>query len=60
MLDYIITFFVLAIVAGLLGFGGLSSDFAGVAQLLTLVFVMLFIVSVVRRTATGSKNEPPL
>jgi uncharacterized membrane protein YtjA (UPF0391 family) len=43
MINYIVTFFVLAVAAAFLGFGGLAADFAGVAKILTLIFVILFI-----------------
>jgi uncharacterized membrane protein YtjA (UPF0391 family) len=55
MLNYIITFFILALISGLLGFGGMAADFAGVAQLLTFVFIILFLASVVDRAATDRK-----
>ena len=43
MLNYAVTFFVLAIVAAIFGFGGLAGTFASVAKLLALVFVLLFV-----------------
>jgi uncharacterized membrane protein YtjA (UPF0391 family) len=60
MLNYVVTFFILAVLAGIMGFGGLAADFAQIAKFLTLVFVLLFVVSLVRSLATGSKINPPL
>ncbi len=60
MLNYIITFFLLAVVAGFLGFGGLAADFAGIAQFLALVFVILFVASLFYGMMTGRKANPPL
>jgi uncharacterized membrane protein YtjA (UPF0391 family) len=47
MLNYVITFFLLAVLAGFLGFGGLAADFASIAQFLALVFVVLFVFSLI-------------
>ncbi len=58
MLNYIITFFLLAVLAAFLGFGGLSGAFASIAQLLAFVFVVLFLVSLIRHTASG--RTPPV
>ncbi len=60
MLNYIITFFILAVVAAFLGFGGLAADFAGIAKFLAMVFVVLFIASLVYSIITGRSANPPL
>ncbi len=60
MLNYVITFFLLAVVAAFLGFGGLAGTFSQIAQLLALVFVVLFLFSLIRHTASGRKDMPPL
>ncbi len=59
MLHYIVTFFILAVVAGLLGFGGLAADFAGIARFLAIIFVLLFMASLVYSLITGRKANPP-
>lgn len=53
MLNYVITFFVLAIIAAFFGFGGLAADFAGIAKFLALIFVILFICSLVAHIGSG-------
>ncbi len=60
MLNWIITFFLLAIVAGFFGFGGLAGSFAAVAKFLTAVFVVLFVVSLLYRMVTGKSSGAPL
>jgi uncharacterized membrane protein YtjA (UPF0391 family) len=47
MLYYALVFFVIALVAALLGFGGVAVAFAGIAKLLFVVFIVLFLVSLV-------------
>jgi uncharacterized membrane protein YtjA (UPF0391 family) len=60
MLSYVITFFVLAVAASILGFGGLASDFAEIARFLAAVFVVLFIASLLYSVITGRRANPPL
>ena len=47
MLYWSVFFLVVALVAGLLGFGGLAAASAGVARAIFSVFLLLFIVSFV-------------
>ena len=60
MLNYIITFFILAVLAAVLGFGGLAADFAGIARFLAGIFVILFLASLVYSLITGRRANPPL
>lgn len=60
MLGWAITFFLLAVVTGLLGFGGLAGTFAWAAELLFFAFVILFVLSLVSNLLTGRKSNPPL
>jgi len=60
MLNYIITFFILAIIAAIFGFGGLAADFAGIARFLAGLFVLLFIASLIYSVITGRNVNPPL
>lgn len=59
MLNYIITFFILAVIAALLGFGGLAADFADIARFLAVIFVVLFVASLVYSIVTGRRANPP-
>ena len=57
MINWIITFFILAILAAFFGFGGMAASFASVAKLLTVVFVVLFLGGLVYSLVSGRK--PP-
>jgi uncharacterized membrane protein YtjA (UPF0391 family) len=45
MLVWALVFFLLAVVSFILGFGGVALASAGVAKMLFLVFITLFVVS---------------
>lgn len=60
MLSWIVTFFILAVIAAVFGFGGLAGTFAGIAQFLTGLFVVLFIASLIYSLITGRSAHPPL
>lgn len=57
MLSWMITFFLLAVAAGILGFGGLAGTFASIAQFLAVLFVVLFVASLLYSAITG--RRPP-
>ena len=45
MLHYALVFLVIALIAAVLGFGGLAASAAGIAKLLFFVFVALALIS---------------
>ena len=47
MLRWALAFAILALIAGVLGFGGLAGDFASIAKILLFVFLVLFVVSLI-------------
>ncbi len=47
MLRWAILFAILALVAGVLGFGGLAGDFALIAKILLFLFLALFVIALV-------------
>ncbi|MBY6084073.1 MULTISPECIES: DUF1328 domain-containing protein [Ruegeria] len=53
MLSWALIFFALAIVAGIFGFGGIASASAGIAQILFVIFLVLFIGSLILRLIRG-------
>jgi uncharacterized membrane protein YtjA (UPF0391 family) len=57
MLQLALTFLVLALVAGLLGFTPIAASFAGVAHVLFVVFLILFLISAV---ASALRGHPPV
>jgi len=52
MLYYALVFLIIAIIAGLLGFGAIAFAAAGIAKLLFFVFLILFLLSLVRHMST--------
>ncbi len=54
MLGWSITFFLIAIVAGVLGLGSVAVLATDIAQLLFFVFIALFIVSAIVHLIRGS------
>ena len=49
MLNWSVTFFIIAIIAALLGFTGIAASAAGIAKILFGVFLILFVVSLLFR-----------
>ncbi len=47
MLRWAVAFAILAIIAAFFGFGTLAGDFGGLAKILALVFLVMFVISVV-------------
>lgn len=48
MLSYIITFFILAVISAFLGFRNLAGAFSQIAKILAVVFLGLFLFSLIR------------
>jgi uncharacterized membrane protein YtjA (UPF0391 family) len=59
MLHYTIIFFILAVVAGILGFGGLAGTFVEIAKFLAVLFVVLLVISLVYNLISGKRITPP-
>jgi len=45
MLSYAALFLIIALIAALLGFGGIAASAAGIAQVLFWLFLIIFVVS---------------
>jgi uncharacterized membrane protein YtjA (UPF0391 family) len=56
MLGWAFTFLVIAIIAAVFGFGGVAATASGIAQILFVVFLALFLVSLIVAMARG---RPP-
>lgn len=52
MLHYTLIFLVIALLAGVLGFGVIAGTAASIAKILFIVFLVLFIASLFRRSKT--------
>ena len=59
MLRLALFFFILALFAGLFGFGGMASSFAGVAEVLFFVFVVLFVLTLLANLISGKRTPLP-
>jgi uncharacterized membrane protein YtjA (UPF0391 family) len=51
MLYYALVFFLIALFAGVLGFGGIAIAAAGIAKILFYVFLFLFLLSLIGHVA---------
>jgi uncharacterized membrane protein YtjA (UPF0391 family) len=60
MLRWILTFLVLAILAGALGFTGIAGASIAIAQTLFYVFLILFVLSLIVHLARGSGPKADL
>ncbi len=52
MLGYTITFLLIAVIAGILGFGVVAGTAASIAKLFFIIFLVLFIASLLRGKRT--------
>jgi len=59
MLHWVIVFFLLAVAAAVFGFSGLAGSFAQVAQFLAILFVILFVASLLYSMVTGRRPPAP-
>ncbi|MEM6438631.1 MAG: DUF1328 domain-containing protein [Pseudomonadota bacterium] len=53
MLSWSIGFLIIALIAAVLGFGGIASASAGIAQILFFVFIALFVIALVANAVRG-------
>lgn len=61
MLSWALTFFVIAIIAAVFGFTGIAAGAASIAKLLFLIFLGLFLVSIiVHGVRAAGRGRPPL
>ena len=56
MLYSALTFLAVAIVDGIFGFGGIASASAGIAQILFVIFLVLFAVALILRAVRGASR----
>jgi uncharacterized membrane protein YtjA (UPF0391 family) len=50
MLGWALTFFIIALIAAALGFGGLAGTAASIGQFLFVVFLVLFVLTLISGT----------
>jgi len=56
MLNWALTFLIVALIAAVFGFGGVAMEAAWIAKVLFVVFLVLFLVSLL----TGAVRRPPV
>lgn len=59
MLYWALVFLVIAVVAGLLGFGSVASAATGIAKVLFFVFLIVFVIALVLGLMSGGRRGPP-
>jgi uncharacterized membrane protein YtjA (UPF0391 family) len=60
MLGWALTFFLLAVVAAVLGFGGLAGTLAWAAKWLFGAFIVLFVITLIANLVSGRRTPPPV
>ncbi len=60
MLNYMILFFILAVISAVFGFTDLAAGFAEIARLLAGLFIVLFAASLIYSLITGRRVNRPL
>ena len=55
MLSWVVTFLIIALIAGLLGFGGIAGTSIEIAKVIFVIAVILFLVSAVLGVVRGKR-----
>lgn len=58
MLRWAVIFFIIAIVAAALGYGGIAGSAAGIAETLFIIFIILFAITLVWHLISGRRPPP--
>jgi uncharacterized membrane protein YtjA (UPF0391 family) len=56
MMGWVVTFLVIALIAGLLGFGGIAGASIELAKIVFFIAIILFLLSAVFGMARGRRN----
>jgi len=59
MLSWSLAFFFLALIAAIFGFGGIAAGAAEIGQILFIMFLAIFVVSLVRGLSRRRPPGPP-
>jgi uncharacterized membrane protein YtjA (UPF0391 family) len=60
MLRWALGFFIVAIIAGIFGFGGIATGAADIARVCFFFFIVIFAVSLIWGLATGRRVRGPV
>jgi uncharacterized membrane protein YtjA (UPF0391 family) len=53
MLYWAVVFFIVAIIAGVLDFGGIAAEASSIAQILFYIFLVVFLISLIMHLTQG-------
>ena len=59
MLNWVVTFLVVALVAAVLGFGGIAGSAVDIAKMIFYVAIIFFVISAVIHLANGRSQPLP-
>jgi uncharacterized membrane protein YtjA (UPF0391 family) len=57
MLSWSLSFFIIAVIAAVFGFGEIAADATSIAKVLFFVFLILFVISLLSDLLRGRKNR---
>lgn len=57
MLNWTLTFLVISFIAAILGFGGIAGASAGVAKACFFIFIVLFVLSIIKSAVRNTTNQ---
>ncbi len=60
MLSWVITFLIIALIAAVLGFGGIAGAAVGIAKIIFFIAIILFLISLITGFARGGFRRTPL
>jgi uncharacterized membrane protein YtjA (UPF0391 family) len=60
LLRWALAFFIIAVIAGIFGFGGIAEGAADIARICFFFFIVVFIVSLIWGLGTGRRPRGPL
>lgn len=60
MLSWSLTFFVVAIIAAVFGFGGIAVGAAAIARVCFFFFIVAFVATLIWHLLTGRRSSPPV
>lgn len=60
MLRWALVFFIVAIIAGIFGYGGIATGASDIARILFYFFIVFFAVTLIWGLATGQRMSPPV
>jgi uncharacterized membrane protein YtjA (UPF0391 family) len=58
LLDWVVIFFIIALIAAFFGYSGIAVQSADIAKILFFIFLILFVISLVVRLLSG--RRPPI